>query len=69
MSKNTGRLWFRISPELKAKLDEYVSLVPGGRADVIREALDQHLSRNLPIMRAMHAHNNGGQDGANAPPP
>jgi metal-responsive CopG/Arc/MetJ family transcriptional regulator len=43
MSNKTVRLMVRVTPELKQKLDDYVATVPGGRGDVIRDALERYL--------------------------
>lgn len=63
------RITVRVTPDLKKILDEYVSLIPGEQSDVMREALEQHLARNLPIMRAMNEHNGRANATANAQPP
>lgn len=57
MKSKPIRIMVRVTPELKQKLDEYVAMVPGGRGDVMRDALQQHLARNLPIMRSINEHN------------
>jgi metal-responsive CopG/Arc/MetJ family transcriptional regulator len=43
VTNKSEMLWFRVTPELKQKLDDYVATVPGGRGDVIRDALERYL--------------------------
>ena len=43
MNTKTVRLMVRVTPELKQKLDDYVETVPGGRGDVLRDALERYL--------------------------